>query len=275
MNAAANKTETFRALHVPGAPFIIPNPWDAGSARVLESAGFKALATSSSAFAFTLGRRDYSVTRAEALAHARAVVEAVDIPVSADLENGFGDAPETAAETIRLAAEAGLAGASIEDATGDMAHPTYDLGHAVERVAAAAEAAHAGPHPIVLTARAEAFLYGSKDLDAVIARLKAFEAAGADVLYAPGLTDMNAVRTVCSAVTKPVNALLMPAFKDARLTEFAEAGAARISLGGGLAWAVFSHLLDAAEEMLSEGRFTYAADAARAGKTLQERQRKG
>ena len=185
----SEKAARFRALHEGPGAFVVANPWDAGSARILAALGFQALATSSGASAGVLGRRDGRVTRDEALAHARAIVEATDLPVSADLEKGFGDAPATAAETIRLAAGVGLVGGSIEDATGDKAKPLYDIGHATERVAAAAQAARALPFPFTLTARAENFLRGNPDLDDTIRRLQAFERAGADVLFAPGLPD--------------------------------------------------------------------------------------
>jgi 2-methylisocitrate lyase-like PEP mutase family enzyme len=262
------KVRTFRDLHRPGDPFIIPNPWDVGSARVLAGLGFEALATTSSGFAFTRGRRDYGVGRDEALAHAHAIAEATDVPVSADLENGFGVAPEAVAETFSQACAVGVAGASIEDSTGDASRPVFDIGLAVERVTAAVEAVRGAPTPIVLTARAEALLYGETDLDAVIGRLQAFEAAGADVLYAPGLSTLEAVRTVCAAVRRPVNVLLLPSLAGAALDDIAEAGAARVSLGGTLAWSVLSGLLHASGEMLSEGRFTFAGRAAEAAPTL-------
>src|SRR5512134_3337603 len=201
----SDKAARFRALHEGPGAFVIPNPWDAGSARILAALGFPALATSSGASAGVLGRRDGKVTREEALAHARAIVEATDLPVSADLEKGFGDAPAAAAETIRLAAEVGLVGGSIEDATGDPTRPLFDVGLATERVAAAAEAARALPFAFTLTARAENFLRGHPSLDDTIARLQAFERAGADVLFAPGLPDLAAVARVCGSVSKPVN----------------------------------------------------------------------
>src|SRR3990172_9760728 len=200
----AEKAEKFRALHANSEAFVIPNPWDAGSARILAGLGFAALATSSGACAGTLGRRDGKVTREEALAHARAIVAATDLPVSADLEKGFGDAPTVAAETIRLAAEVGLVGGSIEDATGDKDKPLYDIGLAVERVAAAAQAARALAFPFTLPAPAENYLRGNPSLDDTIKRLQAFENAGAHLLFAPGLPDLAAVRAVCAAVSKPV-----------------------------------------------------------------------
>ena len=207
----AQKAEQFRALHARPGAFLIPNPWDAGTARILASLGFEALTTTSAGLAFTLGRPDGAglISRDETLANAKAIADATDLPVAADLENGFGDAPEAAAETIRLAGEmAGLVGGSIEDATGDPQRPIYDFQHAVERVAAAAEAAHALPYPFVLVGRAENFLHGRPDLDDTIRRLQAFEAAGADALYAPGLTRAEDIRTVCQSVKRPVNVVM-------------------------------------------------------------------
>ena len=201
----SEKAKRFQALHRDSGFFLIANAWDAGSARILAGLGFDALATSSGASAGVLGRRDGMVTREEALAHARAIVEATDLPVSADLEKGFADAPDAVAETIRLAAASGLVGGSIEDFSADPQRPLYELDHAQERVAAAAEAAHNLPSPFTLTARAENFLRGNPDLDDTIERLRAFEAAGADVLMAPGLPDLAAVRTVCMALSRPFN----------------------------------------------------------------------
>jgi len=257
----AQKVETFRAAHKPGNAFIIPNPWDEGSARILEGLGFKALATTSSGFALARGRRDYGVTREEALDHSRALAGAVDIPVTADLENGFGLRPEDAAQTVRLAAGTGLAGGSIEDSTGDEDAPTFELDLAVERVAAAAEAARASEAGFVLTARAEAFLYGRGDVDGTIARLNAFAEAGADVLFAPGLSDIDTVRAVCSGVDKPVNVLVCGELLDTSLEALAEAGAARISVGGALAFGAYGAFAEAANALhggafsaLSRGR---------------------
>jgi 2-methylisocitrate lyase-like PEP mutase family enzyme len=212
----SDKATRFRALHQGPGAFVMPNPWDAGSARLLAGLGFQALATSSGAAAGILGRRDGMVTRHEALAQARAIVAATDLPVSADLEKGFGDAAAVVAETIRLAAEVGLVGGSIEDATGAKDKPLYEIGHAVERVAAAVQAARALPFPFTVTARAENFLRGNPNLDDTIKRLQAFEAAGADVLFAPGLPDLAAVRAVCAAVSKPVN--FMVGIKDKSFT---------------------------------------------------------
>src|SRR5204863_732911 len=237
--------------------FVIANPWDAGSARVLTALGFPALATSSGAKAGVLGKRDGRVTREESLAQARSIVEATDLPVSADLEKCFGDAPSVVAETIRLAAEVGLVGGSVEDATGDKARPLYDLGHATERVAAAAQAARALSVPFTLTARTENFLRGNPDLDDTIKRLQAFEKAGADVLFAPGLPDLAAVRAVCAAVSKPVNFMVGIRGKSFTVAELATAGVRRISLATSLYRAAMSGLLDAAREVKGKGTFGY------------------
>jgi 2-methylisocitrate lyase-like PEP mutase family enzyme len=233
---------------------VLPNPWDAGTARVLAGLGFEALATTSAGLAYTLGRRDGEglVTRDEALAHAAAIVEATPLPVSADLENCFGDEPGTVAETIRAAAAVGLAGASVEDSTGRPDEPIYPFTLAVERVAAAAEAARATG--FVLTARAENLLHGRDDLDDTVARLRAFEAAGADVLYAPGLRTLDQVRAVCAAVSKPVNVLAWPGLGD--LDALAAAGASRVSTGSGLAVAALAGFFTAARE-LREGSFGF------------------
>lgn len=250
------KATRFRALHAGPRVFVIPNPWDGGSARLLESLGFQALATSSAAAAMTLGRRDYGITREEALAMARVMVEATDLPVSADLENCFGDAPSVVAETIRLAGEVGLAGGSVEDSRRGGAQALYDLGHAVERVAAAVEAARALPFPFVLTARAEGLLHGGK-LDDVIARLQAYEKAGADVLFAPGLKTIADVRAVCAAVSKPVN--FMGGMKGApAIADLEAAGVRRISLAMSLYRAAMTGLRDAAKDVLQTGTFGFA-----------------
>ncbi|HVQ76974.1 MAG TPA: isocitrate lyase/phosphoenolpyruvate mutase family protein [Candidatus Binatia bacterium] len=247
----------FRELHEGPAAFLIPNPWDGGSARALAALGFPALATSSGASAGTLGRRDGKVTRDEALAHARVIVAATDLPVSADLEKGFGDAPAEAAETIRLAADAGLVGGSIEDATGDRDRPLYPLDLAVERVAAAARAARALPFPFMLTARAENFLRGNPDLDDTIARLRAFADVGADVLFAPGLPDLAAVRTVCAAVPRPFNFMVGIKGKSFTVAELTAAGVRRISLATSLYRAAMTSLLAAAREVKEQGTFGY------------------
>jgi 2-methylisocitrate lyase-like PEP mutase family enzyme len=253
----ADKALRFRALHQAPGAFVIPNPWDAGSARILAALGFPALATSSGACAGILGRRDGRVTREEALAHARAIVDATELPVSADLEKGFGDAPEAAAETIRLAAAVGLVGGSIEDATGDRDRPLYDLGHATERVTAAAQAAHALPLPIMLTARTENFLRGHPSLEDTIQRLQAFEKAGADVLMAPGLPDLAAVRAVCAAVSRPVNFMAGIKGKSFTVAQLTAAGVKRISLATSLYRAAMTGLLDAAREVKDKGTFGY------------------
>ncbi len=252
-----DKADRFRALHQGPRAFVIANPWDAGSARILAGLGFEALATSSGASAGLLGRRDGKVTREEALAQARAIVAATDVPVSADLEKCFGDAPAMAAETIRLAGEVGLVGGSIEDATGDKDRPLYDLGHATERVAAAVQAARALPFPFTLTARAENFLRGNPNLDDTIKRLQAFEKAGADVLFAPGLPDLAAVRTVCSALSRPFNFMVGIRGRSFTVAELEAAGVKRISLATSLYRAAMSGLLDAAREVKDKGSFGY------------------
>jgi 2-methylisocitrate lyase-like PEP mutase family enzyme len=244
------KAEAFRALHE-GDPFIIPNPWDAGSAMVLARLGFKALASTSSGFAFTLGRRDGGVTLDEVLAHTTALAAATDLPVSVDLENGYGPDPEDAARAIARAAEAGAVGGSIEDY--DPAGRIYDAGLAAERVAAAVEAAHTLDFPFTLTARAENHIRGNPDLDDTIARLQAYELVGADVLYAPGLESAEQIRAVCDEVSKPVNVLARPALT---MAEIVAAGAQRISVGGALTWVAVGALISAAAEMRDHGDFS-------------------
>src|SRR3954470_8550041 len=243
-----DKAQLFVALHRGPKAFVIGNPWDAGSARILAGLGYQALATSSGASAGVLGKRDGRVTRDEALAHARSIVEAVDLPVSADLERGFSDKPEAAAETIRLAGEVGLVGGSIEDASGDKDKPLFDFNLAVERVAAAAAEARAHSFGFVLTARAENFLRGNPDLDDTIRRLQAFEQAGADVLFAPGLPDIAAVRAVCGALKKPFNFMVGIRGKSFSVAELEAAGVKRISLATSLYRAAMSGLIDAAKE---------------------------
>ena len=252
-----DKALSFKALHQGPRAFVIANPWDAGSARLLAGLGFQALATSSGASAGILGRRDGKVTRDESLAQSRAIVDASDLPVSADLEKGFGDAPEAAAETIRLAAGVGLVGGSIEDATGDKDKPLFDIGHAIERIAAAAQAARALPFPFTLTARAENFLRGNPDLEDTIRRLQAYEKAGADVLFAPGLPDLSAVRTVCASLSKPFNFMVGIKGKSFTVAELEAAGVRRISLATSLYRAAMSGLLDAAKEVREKGSFSY------------------
>jgi 2-methylisocitrate lyase-like PEP mutase family enzyme len=251
----AEKARHFLSLHRPGEPLLLPNPWDLGSARVLASLGFQALATTSSGFAMSLGRQDGSVSRDEALEHARSIAGGTGLPVSADLEHGFADDPAGVAETVRLAVQTGLAGCSIEDSTGSPEDPIYETGLAAERVAAAAEAAHAGEVPFVLTARSENYLHGRPDLADTIARLQAFQEAGADVLYAPGLTRLDDIRTVVASVDRPVNVLAMPAVPP--VTELAAAGVARISVGGAFFYVAYSALADAATELRAQGTFTY------------------
>src|SRR5215471_13885843 len=251
------KAAHFRALHDGPGVFVIPNPWDAGSARILAGLGFQALATSSAASACALGRRDGGLTREQALAHARSIVDAIDLPVSADLEKGFGDAPEVVAETIRLAAEAGLVGCSIEDASGNPEAPVFELSHATERIAAAAAAARALPFPFTLTGRTENFLRGRPDLDDTIKRLKAYEEAGADALMAPGLPDLEAVRAVCAAAQKPFNFMVGIKGKSFTVAALAAAGVKRISLATSLYRAAMTGLLNAAKEVHEHGTFGY------------------
>ena len=272
----SDKARAFRALHERPGAFVMPNPWDVGTARILAGLGFEALATTSAGLAFALGRRDGegAVSRDEALAHARTIVSATPLPVSADLENGFGDAPKAAAETIRLAADAGLVGASIEDTTTDPHRPIYDASLAAERIAAAVEAARALPFPFMLTARAENFLHGRPDLDDTIRRLQAFEAAGADVLYAPGLRDLAMIRTVCAAVGKPVNVVMGLAGAPFSVDQLAAAGVRRISLGSALSRAALGAFLRAAREVKERGTFSFAERAASFGELdpfMQER----
>ena len=253
------KAERFRALHEGDKVLLFPNPWDGGSARMLESLGYRALATSSAACAATLGRRDGRVTREESLAHCRMIVAATDLPVAADLENGFGAEPAHVAETIRLAAEVGLVGGSIEDATGNAGLPQYDLGLATERIAAAVAAARSLPFPFTVTARAENFSHGNRDLADTIRRLRAYEAAGADVLFAPGLPDLAAVREVCAAVRKPVNFMVGIAGKSFTVDELAAAGVRRISFASSLYRSAMTGFLATAQEIARTGRFDYLA----------------
>jgi 2-methylisocitrate lyase-like PEP mutase family enzyme len=253
--APASKVEKFRALHRKGAAFLFPNFWDAGSAKILAGLGFDALASTSSGFALTKGRTDYGVTRDEVMAHARDACASVETPVAADLENGFGSSPEDCALTIREAAKTGLCGGSIEDSTSIPDRPVHDMAAAVERIRAAVEAAKAAPNGFVLTARAEAFLYGDADLNKVIERLQAFDDAGADVLFAPGLPSIEAVAAVCSSVSKPVNVLIYGALARHSVEEFAAAGVARLSLGGALANVAYGALVETAAALKSSGAF--------------------
>ncbi len=251
------KGTRFRALHAAPGAFLIGNVWDGGSARILTGLGFQALATSSGASAGTLGRLDGHVTREEALAQARLIAGSTDLPVSADLEKGFGDSPAAVAETLRLAGTTGLVGASIEDATGDPHKPLYDLSHAAERIAAAVEAVRGLGFPFVLTARAENFLRGNPDLDDTVRRLQAFERAGADVLFAPALPDLAAVRTVCSSVSKPVNFMVGISGKSFNARDLTQAGVKRISLATSLYRAAMTGLIAAAREAQERGTFGF------------------
>jgi 2-methylisocitrate lyase-like PEP mutase family enzyme len=255
-----SKGEAFRALHEQEGAFIIPNPWDIGTARILASLGFKALATTSAGMAFSLGVGDGQVSREDTLAHCRAIVAATGLPVSADLEKGFGDSPESAAETIRAAAETGLAGCSLEDFTGDPRDPIFPFDLAVERITAAVAAKRALPDDFVLTARCENLIRGRDDLDDTIRRLQAYDEAGADVLYAPGLRDLDTIRTVCASVGKPVNVLAMRGMTFG-VAEMAEAGVKRISVGSLLALVAFGAFVDAAREMATQGSFRFAEQA--------------
>src|SRR5262245_8647517 len=250
MRSQEQKALAFRALHE-GPPFVIPNPWDAGSARVLEALGFEALASTSSGFAFTLGRLDGGATLDEVAEHTAALDGATDLPVSVDLENGYGSSPEVAAEAIARVAAVGAVGGSIED--WDPTGRLYDVGEATERVAAAVESARGLGFPFTLTARAENHIRENPDLDDTIARLQAFEAAGADVLYAPGLRTVDEITLVCNSVSRSVNVL---AFGDVSLAEIANAGAQRISVGGGLTWVAVGAFADAARAIREHGDFS-------------------
>jgi 2-methylisocitrate lyase-like PEP mutase family enzyme len=262
MTSQSDKAAAFRALHAGPGAFVIPNPWDVGSVKLLALAGYRALATTSAGMAWSLGRPDGGVGREGALAHARAIVGASELPVSADLENGFGDAPADCAETVRGAAAAGLVGCSIEDATGRADDPIYPLEVAVARVQAAVAAARALPFPFTLTARAENFLHGRPDLADTLRRLQAFAAAGADVLYAPGLSTREQVAAVVQAVApRPVNLLASPALGAITVAEIGALGVKRISVGGLLARAAYSAALRAAREMATSGTFAFAKEA--------------
>jgi 2-methylisocitrate lyase-like PEP mutase family enzyme len=251
------KARTFRALHENPHAWVIPNPWDGASARILVASGFKALTTSSGAAAATLGRRDGRLTRDEVLAHCRVIVEATDVPVAADLESGFGAEPATVAETIRLAADSGLVGGSIEDSTGQPHSPLFSLGEATDRIAAAAEAARKTPCGFVLTARAENYLHGRPDLDDTIRRLQAYERAGAEVLFAPGLPDLDAVHALCQSVTKPVNFMIGMQGRSFPIQALDDAGVRRISLATSLYRAALTGFLAAVCEIRDEGEFDY------------------
>jgi 2-methylisocitrate lyase-like PEP mutase family enzyme len=257
MRSQSEKAAVFRALHERPGAFIIPNPWDAGTAKLLAALGFEALATTSLGLANMLGRADSVVTRAEVIDNCRAIAAATDLPVNADLENCFAHAPEAAAETIRLAAEAGAVGGSIEDYSGDPANPIYDFDLAVARVRAAADIAHALPVPLLLTARAENLLHGGHDLADAIRRLQAYEAAGADVLYAPGLRNLAEVRHVVGAVRRPFNVVTGWLDPDITAAQLAEAGAKRISVGGALSRLALATFVNAGKAMKEQGSFAW------------------
>jgi 2-methylisocitrate lyase-like PEP mutase family enzyme len=268
MTALDGKAGQFLALHHGSAPLLQPNAWDVGSARLLESRGFDAIATTSGGFAATLGRLDGSVTRDEALGHGEQLAHAVDIPVAADTENGFADDPAGVAETVTLACGTGLAGCSIEDFTRRTDDAIYDIGLAAERVRAAAEAAHRGPTQLVLTARAENLIHGRDDLADTITRLQAYQDAGADVLFAPGLRTLDDIRAVVSSVDRPVNVLA--GVGTPPVAELASVGVARISVGGAFAFAALAGLLDAATELRDEGTYGYLDRVTRARQTARD-----
>jgi 2-methylisocitrate lyase-like PEP mutase family enzyme len=262
MISQASKAAQFLELHQPGDPLLLPNPWDRGSAQVLASLGFRALATTSGGFAMSLGRQDGWVTRDEALVHASDIVDATDLPVSADLERGFADEPAAVARTVELAIATGLAGCSIEDATGSPADPVYGAALAADRIAAAAQAAHSGDVRFVLTARAENYLHGRQDLADTIARLQAYQEAGADVLFAPGLTSLSDIRQVVASVDRPVNVLALASCPPA--AELAAAGVARISAGSTLFRAAYAALAQAGTELRDRGTYSYTGSPGQA-----------
>jgi 2-methylisocitrate lyase-like PEP mutase family enzyme len=257
MTTQAEKGRIFRDLHYRDGAFVIPNPWDIGSARILASTGFEALATTSVGYANSIGRQDHGVTRNEMIAHAATLAAATELPVSADLENGFGDDPETVAETIRMAAGAGLAGCSIEDSTNRNDDPIYSFEHSVDRIRAAVEQVRNLPFPFMLTARSENYLHGRKDLADTIKRLQAFQEAGADVLYAPGMTDVKEIATLVSSVDRPVNVLAGMQGVHFDVGELSRIGVKRISVGGALTRIAFAAVLRAAREMKEHGTFTF------------------
>ena len=261
MRTQEEKGSIFRALHERESAFIIPNPWDVGTARLLAHLGFEALATTSAGFAFSIGQRDNTVGRDKMMSHVRDIVAATDLPVSADLENGFGDDPETVAETIRLAAAAGLVGGSIEDSTTRRDDPIYELERAAERVRAAADVARALPFAFTLTARAENYLFGRRDLNDTIKRLQAYQEAGADVLYAPGLASREDIAAVVSSLDRPVNVLMGLAGVGLSLAELSEIGVRRVSVGSVLSRVALGAFLRAAQEMRDHGTFTFAEEA--------------
>lgn len=257
----AEKGKLFRELHERSQAFIIPNPWDIGTARLLARLGFEALATTSAGCAFAMGQKDGSLSRDQAMAHAEAIASATDLPVSADLENGFGDSPDEAAETIMMAAKTGIVGASIEDTSRSAGEGPYEIKHAAERVRAAAEAAHGLPFKFTLTARAENYLLGKPDLHDTIERLQAFQEAGADVLYAPGLKTKEDIAAVVQSVDRPVNVIMGLQGVQLGLAELSALGVKRISVGSALSRAALGAFLRAAEEMKQRGTFTFAEEA--------------
>ncbi|MGH7596827.1 MAG: isocitrate lyase/PEP mutase family protein [bacterium] len=261
MLTQAEKGKIFRALHERDGAFIIPNPWDIGTTRLLGRLGFEALATTSAGYAFSVGQRDNTIGRDKMLRHVAEIVSATDLPVSADLENGFGDSPETVAETIRLAAATGLAGGSIEDSTQRPEHPIYELALAVERIRAAAEVVRALPFAFILTARAENYLVGRPDLKDTIKRLQAYQEAGADVLFAPGLTLKDDIVSVVNSLDRPVSVIMGLQGVQLSLAELSEIGVKRISVGSALARAALGAFLRAGQEMRERGTFTFANDA--------------
>lgn len=261
MQTHAEKVAAFRALHTRDRAFIIPNPYDAGTARLLQSMGFEALATTSAGYAYTIGKPDGAVGCDEMLAHAAIMVEATDLPVSADLENGYADAPAAVAETVRLAGATGLAGCSIEDVPLGREGGPYEIAFAAERVQAAVEAAHALPVPIVLTARAENFIVGRPDLRDTIARLQAFQEAGADVLFAPGLTSERDIADVISSIDRPLNVIVGLQGVTLTLDQLSKLGVKRVSVGSALSRAALGAFMRAARELRERGTFTFAADA--------------
>ncbi|WP_288901105.1 isocitrate lyase/phosphoenolpyruvate mutase family protein [uncultured Sneathiella sp.] len=251
------RAEVFKALHLRQKAFVLPNPWDVGSAKMLTALGFEALATTSAGFAFSTGRGTSigEISRSEALAHAAEIISATTLPVSADLENGFGHTPEAVAETIRLAADIGLAGCTIEDTTGDPDNPIYERGHAIERIAAAAETVRRLDRPFMLTARAENYLFGRPYLDDTLARLQGYEAVGADVLYAPALPDLETIKTVCKEVSKPVNVVAGIGLPGVTIAELERAGVRRISVGSAFARVAYGAMINSAKEILETGSF--------------------
>jgi 2-methylisocitrate lyase-like PEP mutase family enzyme len=261
MQTQTEKGNAFRALHARDRAFIIPNPWDVGTARLLEHLGFEALATTSAGYAFSVGRRDNTIDRREMIAHASAIASATDLPVSADLENGFGDSPKIVSETVKLAAAAGLAGCSIEDMSREPSHPIYEFEHAVDRVRAAAEVVRDLPFSFVLTARAENYLVGKPDLKDTITRLQAYQEAGADVLYAPGLTTKDDIAAVVRSVDRPVNVVMGLQGTQLSLAELSALGVRRVSVGSALSRAALGAFLRAAQEMREHGTFAFAEEA--------------